>query len=115
MQKSIYFAMQSVGLCKGGVKPFTIAYTWKTAGQPILSYTAQRFSVSNKAIQEVERTQARLLKAALVINKYYRTTQLLVALKIQKISTLINFIVWILLSHILKENKTTFKLFIHLY
>ena len=39
-----YFAMRSVGLCKSGVEPYTMAHIWKTTIQPVLSYSTQSFS-----------------------------------------------------------------------
>jgi hypothetical protein len=89
-----------------GIEPATIAHIWKTAIRPVLSYSTQCLSLCNKSIQELDRTQARLLKSALGISKYCKSTQLLEALNVHTISTLINvYSMDLIRSHFRKTTK----------
>jgi hypothetical protein len=39
--RKAFYALQSIGFCKGGLAPDTMAHIWKTAIQPILLYATQ--------------------------------------------------------------------------
>ena len=95
-----FYTLQSTGLCKGGVSPDTMSHIWKVAVQPVLSYATQSLFIRKSDCQALDRTQSRILKAALGLSKFCKNTPLLQALKIQKISDLISeFTLNLLKSH----------------
>ena len=55
-----------------------------------ITYATQCLFLNTKCIQELDRIQSRLLKSAIGINKFCHSSSMLEALKINKISTLID-------------------------
>ena len=83
-----FYALQGAGLHSGGLTPNTMAHVWRTAIQPILTYSIQCLPLTKTSVQAMDKAQSRLLKAALGLTKFCKSTPLLHALKISKISLL---------------------------
>ena len=73
-----------------GANPLTIAHMYKTAIQPILTYGCSTIKLKPNDIDELEKVQASLIKAALGLSKYSRNTPILRALKIKKIGRILD-------------------------
>ena len=84
-----FYGLQGAGLCAGGVNPFTIAHIYKTAIQPILTYSCPTLNSKHTDINELEKAQASYIKTALGLPKYSRNTPILRALHIKKISEIL--------------------------
>ena len=63
---------------------------YKTAIQPILTYGCSTIKLKPNDIDELEKVQASLIKAALGLSKYSRNTPILRALKIKKIGRILD-------------------------
>ncbi len=59
-------------MCDNGVKPDVVAYLWKAMIQPILLYGTQSLAINKTDITEIVKSQAKLFKSAIGLNKYYR-------------------------------------------
>ena len=78
--RSAFYGLQAAGLCVRGANSFTIAHMYKTAIQPILTYSCSTIKLKPNDIDELEKVQASLIKAALGLFKYSRNTPILRAL-----------------------------------
>ena len=83
-----FYSLQSAGLCQDGVKPKIKSYLWKAALQPILTYGNDCIGLSKADFNELDKVQAKLIKASLGLSKYMRTTPLLQALAVDSVSKL---------------------------
>ena len=84
MRKAFY-ALQGSGLCLNGSNPGTIAHIFKAAIQPVLSFGMECVFQSKSVITEAQSTLAKLLKTALGLKSYSRSTPLLKALDIKRL------------------------------
>jgi hypothetical protein len=80
-----FYALQGAGLCVNGTNPDTITHIYSTAVRPVLLYGLECVYQTKSIMHEVETVQSKLLKAALGLKRYCRSTPLLQALKIQHI------------------------------
>ena len=81
-----FYALQGAGLCVNGTSSDTITHIYTTAIRPVLLYGLECIYQCKTVINDAERLQSKLLKSALGLKKYSRTSPLLQALKIQRIS-----------------------------
>ena len=81
-----FYALQGAGLCVNGTSPDTITHIYTTAIRPVLLYGLECVYQCKTVINDAERLQSKLLKSALGLKKCSRTSPLLQALKIQRIS-----------------------------
>ena len=84
--KRAFYALQGAGLCVGGVNPDVIAQIYNAIVRPVLSYGIHCVCLSKGARESGDTIQAKLLKAALGLKAYSRSTPLLHVLKIPPIS-----------------------------
>ena len=84
------YGLQGAGLCVRGANPLTIAHMYKTAIQPILTYGCSTIKLKPNNIDELEKVQASLIKAALGLSKYSRNTPIPRALNIKKIGRILD-------------------------
>ena len=85
-----YFSLQGAGLCKNGANIAVINEIWAKACRPILTYGCETINLRMKHRQDLDKLQSKLLKTALGLSKFARTTPLLEALKIPKISDVVD-------------------------
>ena len=104
MQKS-FNALQGAGLCHQGLSLDTAIHTWKVACQSILQYGCESVYMSRKSKGEMDKLQAKLLKCIVGIGPNYRTTPLLEALYVQKVSRIVDFNTLMLFRHILHDTS----------
>ena len=72
-----FYGLHDAGLCVGDAHPFTIAHMYKKAIQPILTYGCSTIELKPNVIDELEKVQVSLIKAALGLSKYSRNTPIL--------------------------------------
>jgi hypothetical protein len=84
-----YYALQSAGLCVNGCSPETVSHIYHTAVQPVLSYGLECIYQDRGTLQKIETTQNKFLKSALGIKSYCKISPLLKALKLDRISTIV--------------------------
>ena len=77
-----FYALQGSRLCFNGSNPGTIAHIFKAAIQPVLSFGMECIFQSKSVITKAQSTLAKLLKTALGLKGYSRSTPLLKALDI---------------------------------
>ncbi len=86
-RKALY-ALQGSGMCDNGVKPDVVAHWWRAMIQPILLYATHSLLINNTDITEIDQSQAKLLKSAIGLDKYYRNSPLLNAMNVNTIPKL---------------------------
>ena len=64
-----------------------IAHIWNSAIRPVITYGCQSVYIDKKSVDELDKIQSKLLKSVLGLKSYCRTTPVLNALKMNKIST----------------------------
>ena len=85
--RKAYYALQGIGLGNNTCNADTVSYIWSTAIRPVLTYGLQCISLSKQALQNLEKTQAKLLKTSLGLHKFCKNTPVLNAIKVNKIET----------------------------
>ena len=85
-----FYSLQGAGLCKNGVQPNIISEIWTKACQPVLAYGCECIQLNNRNRSELDKLQAKLLKASLDLSKTVRTTKLLDALYVPKVSDIVD-------------------------
>ena len=86
-----FYGLQSAGLCSGGVVPQTAAYNCNVAIQPVLSFGCATVKIKSSHINELEKTQGILIKAALNLTKKSKNTALSRALNVKKVKYILDF------------------------
>ena len=81
-----FYSLQGAGLCTKGITPFTKAYLWNSAIRPILLYGNNCIHLNKSNTNELNKIQSSLIKAALNLPKTCKSSPLLNALQISKIS-----------------------------
>ena len=85
-----FYSLQGAGLCKNGVQPNIISEIWTKACQPVLAYGCECIQLNNRNRSELDKLQAKLLKASLDLSKTVRTTKLLDVLYVPKVSDIVD-------------------------
>ena len=67
-----FYSLQGAGLCVGGASPQVISQIWNMVLRPILMYGVQCFHLNKRSVQELEKTQSKLLKAVQGLRYYCR-------------------------------------------
>lgn len=80
-----FYALQSAGVFLKGIKPETLIHIFNTAIRPVLLYGLQSIYQNNASVIEIEKLQAKLLKAVLGLKVFCRNTPLLDAMRVQRI------------------------------
>ena len=88
--RQAFYSLQGAGMCDNGAEPVVISHLWQTAMQPILLYSNECFDLSNSSKVELEKIQAKLVKASLGLSKFCRSSPLLSALGVRKVDCLVN-------------------------
>ena len=103
--RNAFYALKGTGVWENSCSPDTIRYVFNTAVRPVLTYGIQCMDMSKSSSAAIESAQAKLLKSALGLHKFCRSTPLLDALKIQKIEKSLDVGYLKLLSKCLSSNS----------
>ena len=101
-----YFSLQGAGLCKNGANIAVINEIWAKACRPILTYGCETINLRMKHRQDLDKLQSKLLKTALGLSKFARTTPLLEALKLPKISDVVDDNMLSLIKNIVNKSSS---------
>jgi hypothetical protein len=82
-----FYALQGAGFTNTNANSGVISYVWNSAIRPVLTYGINCMHVSKKYLCNMEKAQARLLKAGLGLHKFCKNTHLLKALNVMKIES----------------------------
>ena len=85
-----FYSLQGAGLCANGCDPHTVSYIYSTAIRPVLTYGLESTYQGSTAMNEVEVLQSKFLKTSLGVKYYCKTTPLLQALNIERVSTFVD-------------------------
>ena len=88
--RKAFYALQSAGLCKNGVDPYTIAHIYNVAIKPVLTYGCAAVGLFDKHVTELEKLQGSLIKTALGLSKFCRNTSLMRAMGISSVKQTID-------------------------
>ena len=88
--RKAFYALQSAGLCKNGVDPYTIAHIYNVAIKPVLTYGCAAVGLFDKHVKELEKLQGSLIKTALGLSKFCRNTSLMRAMGISSVKQTID-------------------------
>lgn len=80
-----FFSLQGAGLRPHGLSPETMKHLWMVAVRPVLFYGMHCTHLGKEAIKKIRSTEAKLLKRALGLRKFCKSTPLLDALDIPDI------------------------------
>ena len=80
-----FFALKSTGAFSNGSNAESISYIFNTAIRPVLLYGNQCIAKNKKSIEEIEKMQSKLLKSALNLKPFCKSTPLLDAMKVPRI------------------------------
>ncbi len=61
-------------MCDNCVKTDVVAHLWRAMIQSILLYGTQSLLINKTNITEIDKSQAKLLKSAIGLHKYYRNS-----------------------------------------
>ena len=81
-----FYSLQGAGLCVNGGNPSTISYIYNTAIRPVLTYGLECIYQCDTVVKKAEVLQSKLLKTALGIKYYCKTSPLLKALNIDRVT-----------------------------
>lgn len=87
--RQAFYGLQSAGVCKDGVSPYTAAHIYNTAIRPILKFGCCTLPLIKTHVKELEQLQCLLLKTSLGLSKYSRNTSLRTALRVTPIENTI--------------------------
>jgi exonuclease III len=77
-----FFALQRVGLHRGGLAPEVIRHLWMAALRPVLLYGSHCIRLPKSSLELLQRTQGQLLKISLGVKKWCHHSPLLSALDV---------------------------------
>ena len=80
--KKAFYSLKSAGLCSPYNDIDTVSYVYKAAIRPVLLYGLNCINITNKGWQEIDKCQSRILKSALHLHKFCRSSPILKAMKI---------------------------------
>lgn len=102
--RQAFYSLQGAGLCNRS-HPDVTQYLWKAAVGPVLTYGLQSIDVSLKNLSLLDKTQSRLLKTAIGVSKFCRSTPLLNALSVQSVGVTRDLQQLKLLHSIVRDNS----------
>ena len=108
--RKAYYAMQGAGMGNLKNNPDAVAYLWKTALRPRLTYGLNTMFVTKKSIELLDKLQSRLIKTCLGLHKFCKSTPILRALHVPTITETIEASNLQLLRSIL-HNSSRAKIF----
>ena len=83
--RKAFYGFQGAGFSSGYIDSNVIVYVWNSAIRPVLTYGINCVHLSKSSLSDAEKIQSKLLKAALGIHKYCKSTPLLQAVRVMKI------------------------------
>ncbi len=105
--------MQGIGPSNDGVRSDIVPKLWKEMMQLIMLYPTQCLWISKTDLKDMDKTQAKLVKAALGLVKYYWSTPLMNYMHINRVSKIRNIYSLDLLTNMLfSKSKATFYNFL---
>ena len=75
--------------CNRGLNIETSMYVWSVACKSIVTYACHSMYLNNENLKDLDNLQGKLVKCIVGLSSRYRTTPLLQALKLQKISNVL--------------------------
>jgi hypothetical protein len=83
-----FHSLRDFGCRSGGLDPHSIAQMYRTFCQPILTYGFEMCRLSKKQIKDINVKQSSLIKNAIGVSKYSKSSALMEALKIDTVEFL---------------------------
>jgi hypothetical protein len=100
-----FHSLQAAGLCNHGLDTDTSMHVFKATCCSTLSYASDALHLSHRELGELDKTQSKLVKCIFGLNPRYRTTPLLQAVKLHKVSHVINVNTISLFHNVMKSNS----------
>ena len=100
-----FYMARNAGMYCNGVNPSIAAYLWKVAIQPSLLYGTECIPLRQSDKIMMDKLQAKLVKSALGLSKYLRSTALIKALNIKLCGSVIAGNTLRLFSSMLNDNS----------
>ena len=82
-----FYALQGAGICDHGTSTETLTHLYQAAIRPVLTYGLVCVHQNKAATDAIEKCQGNIVKTALGLSKFDKTSPLLNALRINSIST----------------------------
>ena len=109
-----FFSLQGVGFCKNGVNHDVKVKLWNSILAPILTYGNQCIDLSDSYVNKLDKLQNKLLKAAIGIPKFCRSTPVIHAIDVPKASNIIKCSQLDLMCQIFNNNSASRTFYSHL-
>ena len=109
-----FYSLQGAGLCVGGCSPSTISHIYSTAVRPVLLYGLECVYQDKTVMKSIESMQGKFVKAALGLKKSCRTSPLLQALNVDRISVSVDISKLSLLKSMLLSTSRCSTFYQHL-
>jgi exonuclease III len=100
-----FYALQGAGLCKQGLDVKTAVHVFKSVCRSGLAYACETMYLSKSNRNDLDKCQSKLLKCMLGLNVRCRTTYLLEALNVHKVTRSIDFYTVSLLNNVLRNQS----------
>ena len=104
-----FYSLQAAGLCYSGLNTDTSIHVFKTVCSSTLSYACEALSLSKAEKVELDKLQGKLVKCIVGLGPKYQTTPLLDAVRLKKMSHIINANSLSLLNNILRTDSAAKK------
>ena len=104
-----FYSLQAAGLCYSGLNTDTSIHVFKTVCSSTLSYACEALSLSKAEKVELDKLQGNLVKCIVGLGPKYQTTPLLDAVRLKKMSHIINANSLSLLNNILRTDSAAKK------
>jgi hypothetical protein len=109
-----FYSLQGAGLCNYQLDADTTSYLWKSAVKPVLLYGLNTINISKRCMDDLEKAQSKLVKSAMGLHKYCRSSPLLKALQICSVEDSIDSSCLGLVKSIFHDNSRARNFYIHL-
>ena len=104
-----FYSLQAAGLCYSGLNTDTSIHVFKTVCSSTLSYACEALSLSKSEKAELDKLQGKLVKCIVGLGPKYQRTPLLDAVRLKKMSHIINANSLSLLNNILRTDSAAKK------
>jgi hypothetical protein len=103
--RKAFFSLQGAGLCNQGLNIHTATHVFNATCKTILMYACDTMYLSKRNRMELDKLQGRLVKCIAGLGSRYRTTPLIQALNMHRMSQLVDFNAINLLNNIMHSHS----------
>jgi hypothetical protein len=111
--KKAFYSLKNAGLFNTYNHPDTVSYLYRTAIRPILTYGLNCLNLNARNWQEIEKCQSGIVKSALHLHKYSRSSPVLKAMNICRVKYVIELSTLDLAKAVLSNTSKARSFYMH--